>query len=392
MKETKNISLSGIAFTMDAEAVEALNDYLDKLNRFYEKTDGGNEIVTDIETRIAELILDKQDNKTVVSLARIQSIISQLGSPEDIEEESPEQAHHTAPTSNISRRLYRNGERAKLGGVCAGLGTYFDIDPAWIRIGIFVPLLLVILLHNSLGAFFAQLFGVFVLLYIILWFAIPMAKTARQKLEMTGEKIDASTIANRTMSAREIQEEKTRSVISEIMRNLGQIILFLFKVLGICIMLCLIVGIISLIVVTIQVLSYIPVTSPMSDLTPTMMYIISIGAAISIILPLALLSYILLGKIFNFHISKRLSAVVGVIWIVIFAVTTVLSITHYRSIAVHVNRMVNGYYIYSYDPVEADSEEFYNYQYDSTQVDHIDAAELSDSTADGEHIEIVKWN
>lgn len=390
MKETKNISLSGIAFTMDAEAVEALNDYLDKLNRFYEKTDGGNEIVTDIETRIAELILDKQDNKTVVSLARIQSIISQLGSPEDIEEESPEQA--TAPTSNISRRLYRNGERAKLGGVCAGLGTYFDIDPVWIRIGIFVPLLLVILLHNSLGTFFAQLFGVFVLLYIILWFAIPMAKTARQKLEMTGEKIDASTIANRTMSAREIQEEKTRSVISEIMRNLGQIILFLFKVLGICIMLCLIVGIISLIVVTIQVLSYIPVTSPMSDLTPTMMYIISIGAAISIILPLALLSYILLGKIFNFHISKRLSAVVGVIWIVIFAVTTVLSITHYRSIAVHVNRMVNGYYIYSYDPVEADSEEFYNYQYDSTQVDHVDAAELSDSTADGEHIEIVKWN
>lgn len=389
MKETKNISLSGIAFTMDAEAVEALNDYLDKLNRFYEKTDGGNEIVTDIETRIAELILDKQDNKTVVSLARIQSIISQLGSPEDIEEESP---HHTAPTSNISRRLYRNGERAKLGGVCAGLGTYFDIDPAWIRIGIFVPLLLVILLHNSLGTFFAQLFGVFVLLYIILWFAIPMAKTARQKLEMTGEKIDASTIANRTMSAREIQEEKTRSVISEIMRILGQIILFLFKVLGICIMLCLIVGIISLIVVTIQVLSYIPVTSPMSDLTPTMMYIISIGAAISIILPLALLSYILLGKIFNFHISKRLSAVIGVIWIVIFAVTTVLSITHYRSIAVHVNRMVNGYYIYSYDPVEADSEEFYNYQYDSTQVDHVDAAELSDSTADGEHIEIVKWN
>ena len=76
----------------------------------------------------------------------------------------------------------------------------------------------------------------------------------------------------------------------------------------------------------------------------------------------------------------------------IFAVTTVLSITHYRSIAVHVNRMVNGYYIYSYDPVEADSEEFYNYQYDSTQVDHVDAAELSDSTADGEHIEIVKWN
>ena len=229
MKETNNISLSGIAFTMDAEAVEALNDYLDKLNRFYDKTDGGNEIVTDIETRIAELILDKQDNKTVVSLARIQSIISQLGSPEDIEEESPEQAHHTAPTSNISRRLYRNGERAQLGGVCAGLGTYFDIDPVWIRIGIFVPLLLVILLHNSLGTFFAQLFGVFVLLYIILWLAIPMAKTARQKLEMTGEKIDASTIANRTMSAREIQEEKTRSVISEILRILGQIILFLVQ-------------------------------------------------------------------------------------------------------------------------------------------------------------------
>ena len=216
MKETKNISLSGIAFTMDAEAVEALNDYLDKLNRFYEKTDGGNEIVTDIETRIAELILDKQDNKTVVSLARIQSIISQLGSPEDIEEESPEQAHHTAPTSNISRRLYRNGERAKLGGVCAGLGTYFDIDPVWIRIGIFVPLLLVILLHNSLGTFFAQLFGVFVLLYIILWFAIPMAKTARQKLEMTGEKIDACILTTLNVVSLGVPHVIAKAISSEL--------------------------------------------------------------------------------------------------------------------------------------------------------------------------------
>ena len=66
MKEVKKCSISGIAFTLDADAYALLSRYLDSLKATYAETADGDEIVADIEARIAELILSQQENSRVV--------------------------------------------------------------------------------------------------------------------------------------------------------------------------------------------------------------------------------------------------------------------------------------------------------------------------------------
>ena len=74
MKEVKKCSISGIAFTMEADAFQVLSRYLESLNDTYRNTDGGKEIVEDIEARIAELILSHQDNSKVVELSLVEEL------------------------------------------------------------------------------------------------------------------------------------------------------------------------------------------------------------------------------------------------------------------------------------------------------------------------------
>lgn len=102
MKEVKKCSISGVAFIMDADAYQELEKYLDSLKKTYKDTPDGAEIVADIEARIAELILTTQDNTRVVEKPLILNIIHQMGSVEDISEESsdkksPRRAAHPAP-------------------------------------------------------------------------------------------------------------------------------------------------------------------------------------------------------------------------------------------------------------------------------------------------------
>ena len=92
MKEVKKCSISGIAFTMEADAFQVLSRYLESLNDTYRNTDGGKEIVEDIEARIAELILSHQDNSKVVELSLVEEIIAQMGSAEAIREQKPRAA------------------------------------------------------------------------------------------------------------------------------------------------------------------------------------------------------------------------------------------------------------------------------------------------------------
>ena len=191
MKEVKKCSISGVAFTLDADAYEELAAYLESLKRSYKDSADGAEIVADIEARIAELILSAQDNARIVEKPLIENIIRQMGSAEDISETADADLHSDTP--RIPRRLYRDTENAKLGGVCAGIGRYFDIDPVWVRLGLFLPLLFscfgwIPFLH-WFSPMFGNLFGIFLICYFIMWFAVPAARTARQKLEMNGEKI-----------------------------------------------------------------------------------------------------------------------------------------------------------------------------------------------------------
>lgn len=233
MNEVKKCSLSGVAFTMDVDAFETLNDYLESLRKTYGDTADGAEIVADIEARIAELILSAQDSGRVVEKPLVLNIIRQMGTAEDIADGTSDGS--VAGSPRIPRRLYRDTENAKLGGVCAGIGKYFDVDPVWIRLGLFLPLIFsgfgwIPFLHWS-GPMMGNLFGIFVICYLIMWFVVPPARTARQKLEMNGERITVQSIGETTVAAAAVDPDaKARPIVAEAVSVFGKVVLILMKI------------------------------------------------------------------------------------------------------------------------------------------------------------------
>lgn len=243
MKEVKKCSISGVAFTLDADAYEELSAYLESLKRSYRESPDGAEIVADIEARIAELILSVQDNARVVEKPLIMNIIRQMGSAEDISESTDADLEPEAP--RIPRRLYRDTENAKLGGVCAGIGRYFNLDPVWVRLALFLPLLLAcfgsVPFLRWFSPLFGNLFGIFLICYFIMWFAVPAARSARQKLEMNGEKITAQAIGETTAAAANNDPDaKAKPIVAEAVSVFGKVVLILLKLFAGLIVFCLI--------------------------------------------------------------------------------------------------------------------------------------------------------
>jgi len=190
MKRTAKINISGIIFYLDEDAYEKLNSYMESINKYFSNQEGGDEIIKDIELRIAELFqLKLTGSKEVVTLKDVQEIINKLGKPEEFSEEDKKESSQAS-----SKRLYRDPDNAILGGVASGIGRYLKIDPVWIRL-IFILLLL--------G------YGLIAIIYILFWLIIPKAETYEQKLEMKGENISISNI-----------EEKVKKEYSEVKNNL----------------------------------------------------------------------------------------------------------------------------------------------------------------------------
>ncbi|TLX73870.1 PspC domain-containing protein [Labilibacter sediminis] len=185
MRKTVNINLSGRVFYIDDDAFARLRDYLDKLERYFKKQEEGQEIISDIESRIAELFGEKVSDKNgVVNLQMVEEVMSKMGQPEDFEGEfveSEEETIHAEYVNTKSRkRLYRDIDNRVLGGVCGGIAAYLNIDPVLVRI------IFAILPFLSLG--------IVVPVYIILWIVVPAAITTAQKLEMRGENVTISNI------------------------------------------------------------------------------------------------------------------------------------------------------------------------------------------------------
>ena len=123
MKDTVNVSISGIAFSMDTEAYSLLKEYLDRIEQGYRDNTDGKEILTDIEARICELILNEQEAGATIPAERIRRILDQMGLPDDLSD-TPQTPPVTVENSEkLTRRLYRKPEGAIMGGVCSGLGT-----------------------------------------------------------------------------------------------------------------------------------------------------------------------------------------------------------------------------------------------------------------------------
>ena len=225
MNEIKKCSISGVAFVFEKVAYNRLSEYIASLKRAYKDNSESEEIIADIEARIAELILSAlSDQKQTVCLPLVENIIAQLGSAEDIT--GKEETVPPTTDTRIARRLYRDMENSKLGGVCSGLGKYFNIDPVLIRLLMFSPLVLIPISKIShyihwLDPVGRDIFWVLIVAYIIMWFVVPKAISARQKLEMEGEAVTAKAIADHQKDSTD--EERAKSTLATFIGSLGKI-------------------------------------------------------------------------------------------------------------------------------------------------------------------------
>lgn len=291
MKKNISINISGIIFHIEEDGYEVLRKYLDSINRYFSSFEDSSEILADIESRIAEILLTKlSEGKQVVTAEDIHSLMATMGSVSDFKaaedqdfpageprvEEKTSSKSSTRPLSE--KKLYRDEKRKVLGGVCAGLAHYFNIDPVWPRVilallffasygGLFIAYVICwialpasstledeanirkmfrdtekkvvggvaagvaayfgadITLIRVLFVVFTFVGGLGLVLYIILWIALPEARTITEKIQMQGDPVTLSNIESsvkRGLNEKEGQEESV----------LTKIVLFPFRLLA----------------------------------------------------------------------------------------------------------------------------------------------------------------
>ena len=233
MNKTVTVNIGGIVFHIDENAFERFKLYLESIRSHFTGSEGRDEIMQDIEARIAEMFQERiRDQKQVITLADVEEVTEIMGKPEqfdDIADEVKEENPAGDPNAsiNIKRRLFRNPDDKFLGGVCSGIAAYFDIDPVWVRLA-FVVL-------SLLG------FGTGVVLYIVLWIVIPPALTTTEKLMMKGERVTISSIERNVQE--ELEQVKKRlneisdgkqpgNVVSRILDAMLQVIRLIFLFIG----------------------------------------------------------------------------------------------------------------------------------------------------------------
>lgn len=193
MKKNITINLFGSLYAIDEDAYELLKKYEDNLKAYFCKQDGGEEIVDDIEHRIAELLEElKVNGVNAISIEHVQEIIRRIGNPDQMEgeekaAEQEEQAQNIGEGATpIKKKLFRDPTDCMLGGVMSGLSHYFGGD-------VLIWRLLIIGL-----CLFTKL--IFLPIYIICWIIIPKARTAEDFLLMNGKSVTPDNIGQTVMN------------------------------------------------------------------------------------------------------------------------------------------------------------------------------------------------
>ena len=246
MRKTLNINLGGMAFVMDENAYELLHGYLEALKQKFSNEEEREEILNDIEARIAEMLSHKLANrKEVVSIEEVQLVMDAMGRPEDIAGEAPPADEPAAKRSGttsagvpVKKRLFRDPDDAKIGGVISGLCHYFGInDPVWLRIAA------IILIFVTSGSI--------ILLYLLLLIVVPKASTAAEKLQMKGEPINISTIQKEVKEAAVRGGESVQKFVREenffekVWGILADLLKVVFKLFAILVIVAAMVGLIA---------------------------------------------------------------------------------------------------------------------------------------------------
>lgn len=337
MKQTMNVSLSGIAFSIEQDGYHKLKNYFSSIQSEYSNKAEVGELISDIETRITELILNRQGNSMPVTEATIDQILEQMGFPLEEEEEKTDQT--TPPpfhgeTRKIGHRLYRNPKGAMLGGVCNGFASYFNADPALVRLLVIaMPLMSLILMIVSRYHIFFNVNATVVIIYVALWIIIPKARSPRQILEMQGDHITKEGIQNflreeinevETNIGRITRSEKSASIFSTIIYLLGFILKIFLYIIGIGISICVCAAIFGSIIAVCHFF--------LDDYNAYNQYIVgdtTINIIVGILIctvPLIVILLLLIRMIFQTKISNVLYFVLFGIWLFSMAYGTYIAV------------------------------------------------------------------
>lgn len=135
--------------------------------------------MTDIETRIAELLNDIiVDSQQVVTIQHTEKVMEVMGEANSFKIDDDKTQKKTE--TKALRKLFRDPDDRFLGGVASGVSNYFRLQVKWVR-----------LIWLLLGLFS---WGGFSILYIALWIFMPLAKTTSEKFMMKGQAISLSNL------------------------------------------------------------------------------------------------------------------------------------------------------------------------------------------------------
>lgn len=344
MKKTLTVNLGGTVYHIDEDAYNLLDNYLDNIRSHFRKQQGAEEIVNDMENRIAELFSEKITlSKQVITISDVEEVISRMGKPEDFEDNSDygDSQKNSQQTGNsgsaasdqngtVHRRLYRDPDDKMLGGVAAGLAAYLGWDITLVRI------LMVILVFMP--------YCPVIIFYLIAWIVIPEARTAAEKLSMRGQAVTVENIGKTVTDGFErvsngvndyVNSGKPRSFLQKAVDLFLSVVAFFFKlvlvILAIAICPFLLIAAIVLVVALIGIIALLlglggmlfatlPVAIPGLDLTIAWNSPWTFVAWIVLILffgiPLFALVYTIFRSIFNWSaMSKRLRVSLLLIWL-----------------------------------------------------------------------------
>lgn len=202
MDKTKNISLGGFSFLIEENAYTALSQYLAEVRQHLQHNSDRDEIIFDVEQRMAELLKDRTVNREVIMHQDVLYLIEVLGKPEQyVEDEEADKATNATPEAtakafSTNKPLYRDIDDRKIGGVLSGMAHYFNISPTMLRIAFAVCLILSFVVSYRWIFLFNGVSWAIIILYILLWMIVPAAVTTAQKLEMQGATVTLDSLAS----------------------------------------------------------------------------------------------------------------------------------------------------------------------------------------------------
>ncbi len=261
MNKTIIINISGVIFHIEEDAYEMLKAYMNEVKQHFTSYKDNFEIVTDIENRIAEMFSDllAKENKQVIVVLDVNLIIARMGNPSDFEQEEETEQYQPDFEKTTERKFFRDMEDRVIGGVCAGIGHYFNVEARWVRIVFFILFIF---------------YGFGLIPYILLWVVIPKANSRTERMEMKGEKINLQSFQKNIEE--ELNAVKTnfinatshagpglstlgsfiRDIITALTNFMGTTGKFLIKFLGFFIITIMSIGLISAFVILLIFLGY----------------------------------------------------------------------------------------------------------------------------------------